>query len=326
MKIRLALLFVPLGFAIVNSAVVHAETLPIASIYPAGNDRMASLNSLAFSTFSGREGQALAFNLEQKVRDSSIQGRPYFTIVPAGSKPLADATIKGDAAARFETRGEIVKQQECAATNAKGKCIERRWVEKSCTRRIITLVYTIAAEGPGRERLFSLSSSAADSALICPDIGGAPSDEMVVEKLVNDVASALRVQFAPYELREDIRVKEGTEGLQGNAKKSFKEGIKLTKKNTNSACEVWAEVNELVSDHPPTLYNLGLCAESRQDFVNANALFKRVADLNRSETYATEGIKRIELRQHAERQMAMQASNRVPKAAPKPVVGKKRKK
>lgn len=325
MKSRLLLFCGSLVGSIAASVAVHAETLPIDSIYPAGNDRMASLNSLAFSTFSGREGQALAFNLEQKVRDASIRGRPYFTIVPVGMKPLADATIKGDAAARFETRGEIVKRQECAATNAKGKCVERRWVEKRCTRRIVTLVYTIAAEGPGRERLFSTSSSIADSALICPDIGGAPSDEMVVEKLVNDVASALRVQFAPYEMREDIRVKEGTEGLQGNAKKSFKQGIKLTKKNTNAACEVWAEVNELVSDHPPTLYNLGLCAESRRDFLNAIALFKRVADINRSETYATEGIKRIELRQQAERQIAMQATNRAPKAKPKPATGKKRK-
>lgn len=311
--------------AMMMSQMALAETLPLNSIYPAGSDRIASIDTLAFAEFSGSEGRSLAFALEQQVRDATIRGKPYFAVLPVSSRPAPDAVIRGDASARVENRREIVQQQKCVSTNAKGKCIERRWVERSCTRRIVTLSYNVAAESPRRERLFSTSSSAADSVLICPDGGDVPAVEVAIDYLVGGVATALRRQFAPFEQREDVRVKEGTEGLQGNAKKSFKEAIKLTKRNAMAACDVWSEVNELVSDHPPTLFNLGLCAESRQSFVDAIALYRRVADLNRSETYATEGIARVELRQKAERQIAMQASNSAAPAPASPTPPRKRK-
>ena len=82
------------------------------------------------------------------------------------------------------------------------------------------------------------------------------------------------------ETREDIRVKEGTEGLQNNAKKKFKDAIRLTKRNVGSACEVWGEVDQLVPNHAPTLFNLGLCAETRRDYNGAEALYRRVEELN----------------------------------------------
>jgi tetratricopeptide (TPR) repeat protein len=126
--------------------------------------------------------------------------------------------------------------------------------------------------------------------------------------MVSGVARELRLQFAPVETREDIRVKEGTEGLQNNAKKKFKDAIRLTKQNVAAACSVWGEVDQLVPNHSPTLFNLGLCAESRRDYSGAAALYHRVETINPGETYATEAIERLNRRRIAERQMSAQVN------------------
>lgn len=166
----------------------------------------------------------------------------------------------------------------------------------------------MTVEGRRRERMFAITKTAVDSMLICPDSGEAPPVDVVLAHLVSGVANELRMQFAPLESREDIRVKEGTEGLQNNAKKKFKDAIRLTKRNVASACEGWAEVDQLVPNHAPTLFNLGLCAESRRDYNGAEGYYRRVAELNLSERYANEAIERLNRRRHAERQIAAHSS------------------
>lgn len=306
--LKLAGILVPIALTI--SAPLKAETLPIEGVYPAGNDQLAALSTLALGPFGGREGQSLAIELEQKLRNVRIRGAPYFSMVPFRGKGGADGTLSGTANSGTETRREIAERQECAYEDSKGKCKQWRWVKVSCTRRIITLNYTLTVEGRRRERLFGATKTAVDSLLICPDSGEAPAVDVVVGHLVSKVTTELRLQFAPLETREDIRVKEGTEGLQNNAKKKFKDGIRATKRNVASACDIWAEVDQLVPNHAPTLFNLGLCAESRRDYNAAEAFYRRVADLNRSERYAVEAIERLNRRRHAENQIATQASRR----------------
>jgi len=286
---------------------LKAETLPIEGVYPAGNDSLAALDSIAMGPFTGWDGKSLAIELEQNLRDVQVRGSPYFSLVPFRGKSGADGTVTGSAASRVETRREQAKRQECAFRGPKGKCKEHRWVNITCTRRNVTLNYTLTVEGRRRERMFGVTKTAVDSLLICPDSGEAPPVDVVVGHLVSGVASELRLQFAPLEVRDDIRVKEGVEGLQNNAKNKFKDAIRLTKRNVASACEVWGEVDQLVPDHAPTLFNLGLCAESRRDYNGAEALYRRVAALNLSERYATEAIERLNRRRQAERQIAAHA-------------------
>jgi hypothetical protein len=285
---------------------LKAETLPIEGVYPAGNDRLSALNSLAMGQFSGSDGQAMEIELEQNLRDVYVRGAPYFNMVPFRGKADADGTISGSSSGRTESRNELGQREECVYRNAKGNCKEYRTVKINCTRRIVTLNYTVTVEGRRRDRVFAITKTAVDSLLICPDSGEAPAVDVVIGRLVSGVASELRMQFAPFEMRDNIRVKEGVDGLQNNAKKKFKEAVKLTKRNVASACEVWGEVDQLVPNHAPTLFNLGLCAESKRDYNGAEALYKRVADLNRSETYAVEAIVRLNRRRQAERQIEAQ--------------------
>lgn len=285
-------------------APLKAETLPIEGVYPAGSDKLAALNSLAIGPFTREDGQALSIELEQRLAEVRVRGAPYFSIVPHRAKGGADGTVTGSASSSFETRPEEVRARECAYEDNKGKCKQWRDVIIVCTRRIVTLTYTLQVEGRRRERIFGVASNAEDSLLICPNSGEAPTVETTIGQLISKVATDLRMQFAPTEVRDEIRVKEGTDGLQNDAKKRFKEGIRLTKRNVTSACTVWAEVDQLVPDHGPTLFNLGLCAESRREYDAAETLYRRVFELNRSERYANEAIERLNRRRHAERQIA----------------------
>lgn len=286
------------------SAPLAAETLPIEGVYPAGSDQLAVLNSLAIGPFTRQDGQTLAIELEQKLSSVRVRGAPYFSLVPFRAKGGADGTVTGSAASSVEMRREQVRERECAYEDDKGKCKQWRNVTITCNRRIVTLSYTLQVEGRRRERIFGVASNAIDSLLLCPNSGDAPPVEAAVGYLISRVATELRLQFAPLEIRDDIRVKEGTDGLQNNAKKKFKDGIRLTKRNVTSACTVWAEVDQLVPDHGPTLFNLGLCAESRREYDAAETLYRRVFELNRSERYANEAIERLNRRRQAERQIA----------------------
>lgn len=283
---------------------LQAETLPIEGVYPAGNDQLAALNSLAIGPFTRSDGQSLAIALEQRLGEVRVRGANYFTLVPFRAKAGADGTVTGSASSNVETRREQARRQECAYSDANGKCKQYRWVNIMCTRRVVTLSYSLVVEGRRRERHFVRASTAVDSLLICPDSGEALPVEVAVDYLVKKVSNELRLQFAPLEVRDDVRVKEGVEGLQNNAKKKFKDAIRLTKRNVPSACTLWSEVDQLVPDHAPTLFNLGLCAESRRDYNAAEAMYHRVFELNRSERYANEAIERLDRRRHAERQIA----------------------
>ena len=63
-------------------------------------------------------------------------------------------------------------------------------------------------------------------------------------------------------------------------------------------------MDQLVPSHAPTLFNMGLCAEMRRDFVAAQAHFKQAVELDPAEAYTIEALARIERRRQADRQIA----------------------
>lgn len=293
-----------------HSTPVLAETLPIEAVYPAGNDRLAMLNSIKMGRFRGRDGASLGLELEQQLRRVYIRGGSYYEIFVGNRGPRTDATVTGSADSSVESRSEIGRERICAERNAKGKCTKHRNVDVRCTRRSVTLTYTISVVGLRGARLYSASDSLVGSHLICPKSRQVPPADVVVSNLISKTASSLRYQFAPSQVRTDIRVKEGTSGLKGQAKKTFKKAVKMTKRNVGSACAMWKDVDYLVPDHGPTLFNLGLCAENERDYNLAEDLYRRSLKYNRSERYAIEAIDRLEKRRRAEQQLDMHSSRR----------------
>jgi hypothetical protein len=286
------------------------ETMPVDAVYPAGNDGLAALNTLEMGRFTGRDGAQFALELEQQLRNVVIGGQPYYDIRLAGRGSASDARITGSADSSVETRSEIGRERVCAQRNNKGNCTKYRNVEVRCTRRNVTLSFTVSVTGRRNERLYSAAKPLVGSELICPRSNGVAPVDVVVAGLVAEAARELRFEFAPAQVALEVRVKEGTSGLQGKAKSTFKSAVKTVERNIADACDMWAEVDYLVPDHAPTLFNLGLCAESDGDYDEAEAHYTQSAGLDRSERYVIEAIERLNKRRRADQQLAMQASRR----------------
>lgn len=294
----------------VSACPALAETMPVEAVYPAGSDALAALNTLQIGTFTGRDGSQFGLELEQQLRNITIRGDNYYDIRIGDRGPAADGKVTGSANSSVETRSEKGFERRCVERNAKGNCTKHQDFEVRCTRRNITLNYTLSVVGRRSDRLFATTKPAVNSELICPQTSGVAPVDVVVSGLVSTAARELRFEFAPSQVTTDIRVKEGTSGLQGKAKSTFKSAIKTVERNITTACDMWKEVDYLVPNHAPTLFNLGLCAESGRDFDQAEALYRQSAGLNRSEQYVIEAIERLNLRRRAEQQLAMHASRR----------------
>lgn len=309
-SVRNAIVRLGIVGACLVSSPSHAETLPIEAVYPAESDNLAMLNTIHMGRFDGRDGSSMALELEQQLRNAYVRGAPYYKIYVGNNAPRVDGRVTGSATSSVESRSEVGRERVCAAQNAKGKCVEYKTIDVRCTRRNVTLNYTISVVGLRGERLYSASKPVVSSDLICPKSAGVAPVDVVVANLISGAARDLRFVFAPAQVREDIRVKEGTSGLQGQAKKTFQSAIKMTKSNVPTACGMWSEVDYLVPNHAPTLFNLGLCAESDRNYDKAQELYRRTAELDRSERYAVEANDRLMRRRKAEQQLEMQASRR----------------
>src|SRR6188474_2840070 len=92
------------GCAFLCATAAAGETLPVKGVYPAGNDAAAALGTIAVEPFGGVDGQQLAIGVADQLRNITIDGEPYFRIVPGGGSADADAVLQGTAGAEASRR------------------------------------------------------------------------------------------------------------------------------------------------------------------------------------------------------------------------------
>src|SRR5688572_27114047 len=90
-------------------AAAGAETLPVSGVYPAGNDAAAALGSIAVERFGGEEGQQVGIATADRLRAVTVDGEPYFRVVPEGSR--ADAVLQGTATAESSRRDSSPREE-----------------------------------------------------------------------------------------------------------------------------------------------------------------------------------------------------------------------
>ena len=79
--------------------VAHAETLPIAGIYPAESDGGAAMRSIAIEQFGGSDGPELSIRIGDALQDATISGQRYFRILAGGGS--AYGVLRGTATAEI---------------------------------------------------------------------------------------------------------------------------------------------------------------------------------------------------------------------------------
>lgn len=287
---------------------LHAETLSVNGIYPAGNDAAAELNTIAVEPFGGVDGPTLSLELEDRLRNVSIEGEPYFQILPSSLAASADnevdAVLRGTVTTLTSNeRSYPRKDKKCVARNEKKKCIERVEVEIPCRVLSVYVEPRLRLIGIEGELIHSENPSLEQEERYCRG-DDKPIPDLIVEKALSDFVRSIRFEFAPVQRTEGIRLLEARNGMNGEPRKAFRDAIKLTKSDPLQACLNFKALQEPIGEHVSLLYNLGLCAESDGDFDTASSFYDRALVADPKKSVAQDGLNRIAARARADQQIA----------------------
>lgn len=285
----------------------RAEVLQVFGLMPARNDDVAALHSLVVDGFGGSEGPALTIRIEDLLRGLSVDGSPYFRVLPAATASGGDALLRGTADAGMQFQRYTEKREQCAEKDSDGKCLRKEQREVKCSKRRITLDIAMRMVRPDGTLIYSDDSPESVEDSSCEGDENQPrSRSDVVRGLVARVAGRLPAEFVPRHTDAQIRVDESRKGLAKPDADRFKQAVRLTKTDPRAACELWSELGEANPGHVPTLFNLGLCAESRgvdgED--EAHRRYRRVQELAPHYAAAQAGIDRIMRSTRARLQLA----------------------
>jgi hypothetical protein len=279
---------------------VRAEVLTVAGVYPADSDGAAAVRSISVERFGGEDGPALALRIEDGLRAAELQGQPWFRVIPGGE---AEAVMRGTAQAEVYNSNYTAQRERCTQRDDKDKCVERRKVDVDCRRRAVRLNTSLRLIARQGDLLFSDDRPEQAEVSWCDGDSRPKPTEAMVRDLVEQVVRRLRGDVAPVWRSEGIRVLEERKGLSKEDAAKFANALRLTKTDGQAACRQWQDLAAANPSHPATAFNIGLCAEAAGDLDGADRLYRVAAQLSRASNLA-DGLRRIEARRRAERQIA----------------------
>lgn len=303
-RFRLSLLAALAG-ALFAAPPLAAETLTVRAYAPAASDAALGLQAIAVERFSGIEGARFAMLVGDHLRSAQFEGSPWFTVLPASLGHEADAILDGHVQPQVFEQPFAQVRKVCWAEDGDGNCIERRNVEFDCLRLAVGVqpdLRLIAHDGallwaapPGQQAQLSF----------CPDLDPWPDVDLLVDRMLHDLAQEVRLQLAPVDQLRTVRIMEGRAGLQGEARESFRTAIRLTKHDEDAACDLFAELHAAHPQQPSLLFNAGLCAERRGELELAHRQYVAALPSKRSDDEASAGLRRIAAFVETERQVAI---------------------
>lgn len=248
---------------LIGATAVQAETIRVAGFYPATSSNAAALRSIMVEPFGGDAGDDLTIQVEDTLRSIDLGRGPWFQVIPATTGSGGEALLRGTA--ETEQRfSEYTEEHERCIKDADGKCTAaKEKVTVKCRKRQVELVVQLRLIGRDGALLWSDNRPELYEESRCEDSEGTPRARGAIARELNaKVARRLRFDFAPRRVTDDVRVDENRKGLNKDDAAAFKEAVRWTKEDAEVACQVWGGIADRNPRHVPTLYNLGLCAES----------------------------------------------------------------
>lgn len=294
--------------ALAFAGTARAEVLAVAGVYPAGSDRAAALRSLSIERFGGSDGGALTIRVEDALREVAIDGRPYFTLLARSD--IAEGVLRGNATADVIRSRTTQRKEKCLSRDSNDKCLERGKVDVPCERRRIELEVSLRLVARNGDLLHRDDQPETEEITTCDDDKTSPkSVETVVREMLATVARRTRLALAPEARSEKIRVLEDRKGLSRYDGDRFRNALRLTKTDAPAACRQWQAIAETNPNHPATVFNTGLCAESAGDLAAAEQRYRLAAQLTRAGN-VRQALDRLSDRRRADAQLRMHSGRR----------------
>ncbi|MFN3989243.1 MAG: hypothetical protein ACK4IS_03190 [Erythrobacter sp.] len=309
--------------AVLASAGVRAETLPVEGLYAAGADAPSRARAIAIAGFAGRGGERVAFAIDTALRGAVVEGRPYFQLTlsdsrfgdsytydrdadPAARPGGVDAVMRGIAEVEVRDTDSGQKEvEECAVRDDRGKCTEKKKVFYPCRARNVTLrpeVRLVARDG---DLLYAKRDTLTLSRRFCQDEQASPAVDDMIAEMAGRFAAMLRGDLAPTYRSEDIRLLESRSGIAKADHAAFREALRLTKSDVAAACDAFAALEANNRRDITVLFNIGLCFESADNLERAAEIYEAVLALSPRKPEPAAGLARIASRIRAEAQLAM---------------------
>lgn len=278
----------------------QAETLQIEDLYPARAPDIALIKSISIDRFGGQDGTALAFEIEDKLSDVEIQETSYFKIMAGRSAVDPEATLSGTATTGVEEYEVSEYRDRCIERNEKGKCEKRKSIKVACLKRVIDFQAQVRLSrfSDGRT-IYAERKSDSNEQTVCGRKESFASSEKVIRGMINSAAYSVRLDLAPIERRENIRVLESRKGMDKTAGSFFKAAVKMTKNNAEEACRMWDDANLKGPAHVSVIFNLGLCAEQEGHLDVARDYFTGAQRMASNKVEIGQALSRIADKQRA---------------------------
>lgn len=274
-----------------------ATTVDIPARIPASNAEAASLRNIAVADFYGPDGDRFAYELEAALASATFDARPYFTLTDSGQRNNADTAQRAAAYGRrigaqgvyfgqimtadmrrshFET-----SEKRCVEWDKDKKCTRKAAFPVFCVRQSydLTVLPSLVRVADGRV-VYASHKDASASTSWCEGEARSLSDDDLVESAMADVLADIRTEIAPYNTVLHAEVNEHHDGLPPDNAARFDAAVQSVRKgDIREACRLWDEIDQANPGHAATVYNLGVCAETRGDYNKALTQYDRARTL-----------------------------------------------
>lgn len=301
-------------------SVAGAETLPVSGIFGAQADLPAAIDTIVVERFDGEGGTALALEIGDQLASAEVEGEAWFRVIPLVGRPGdeivlvepvatgepgqlffapreqdpdSEAVLFGSADILVDDVHSSFKTVSSCRRRVDNKCVEQRVIEYECrlmTVRVEPEVWLVAADG---RQIYARRDAKSNSRRYCTDDATLPTVEEVVRPALSAFARDVRMDLAPIQRAEDVRLMEQRKGLARAEVERFKQALRLTKNDPVGACLEFEELDRARPDHGSVLFNLGLCRESEGNYDDAQQLYDRAISAGANKSYPRAGQQRI---------------------------------
>ncbi|NCN85734.1 MAG: tetratricopeptide repeat protein [Sphingomonadales bacterium] len=291
----------------------QAEILVIDGMTPANSPEFTDIQSITIDRFGGRDGRALAFEVEDRLSAVTIFGQPYFDVIGGRSAVEPDASLSGNVTAGIDQYETVAKRRRCIERDDKDKCVTYKNIDVDCVTRTIDFRAQVRGTrySDGRS-LYTESFPHKNEQTVCfGDDQDFASSESVIRTMLSDTANAIRNDLAPAQYRQEIRILESRKGMSKAEGQYFKAAVKMTKNDPQEACRMWDEAAANGMVHISLLFNRALCAEQRGELEAALALYEEAERLSPGKIEVTQSLQRVSDHQRALDEWALRQSGGV---------------